>query len=120
MCGPRLDRGPARAVECDSWDDLNDPIPTHLTLNDQTSEMDQGHMAPPMPSKVTIATVARHANVSRQTVSNVLNAPGMVRDETRARVMAAIEELGYRANLAARQLRTARSRLIGVRIDQIG
>src|SRR5215475_10470484 len=72
-----------------------------------------------MPSKVTIATVARHANVSRQTVSNVLNAPGMVRDETRARVMAAIEELGYRANLAARQMRTGRSRLIGVRIDPV-
>jgi DNA-binding LacI/PurR family transcriptional regulator len=70
-----------------------------------------------MPSKVTIATVARHANVSRQTVSNVLNAPDMVRDETRARVMAAIEELGYRANFAARQMRTGRSRLIGVRID---
>lgn len=72
-----------------------------------------------MPSKVTINTVARHANVSRQTVSNVINTPGMVRDETRARVMAAIEELGYRANFAARQMRTGRSRLIGVRIDPI-
>lgn len=72
-----------------------------------------------MPSKVTIATVARHANVSRQTVSNVLNAPDMVRDETRARVIAAIEELGYRANLAARQMRTGRSRLIAVRIDPV-
>jgi DNA-binding LacI/PurR family transcriptional regulator len=72
-----------------------------------------------MPSKVTIATVARHANVSRQTVSNVLNAPDMVRDATRARVIAAIEELGYRTNLAARQMRTGRSRLIGVRIDPV-
>jgi DNA-binding LacI/PurR family transcriptional regulator len=72
-----------------------------------------------MPSKVTIATVARHANVSRQTVSNVLNAPDMVRDETRARVIAAIEKLGYRTNLAARQMRTGRSRLIGVRIDPV-
>jgi DNA-binding LacI/PurR family transcriptional regulator len=72
-----------------------------------------------MPSKVTIDTVARHANVSRQTVSNVINAPDMVRDETRARVVAAIEELGYRANLAARQMRTGRSRLIGVRIDPV-
>src|SRR5215475_861066 len=72
-----------------------------------------------MPSKVTIATVARHANVSRQTVANVLNAPDMVRDETRARVIAAIEALGYRTNLAARQMRTGRSRLIGVRIDPV-
>jgi DNA-binding LacI/PurR family transcriptional regulator len=72
-----------------------------------------------MPSKVTIDTVARHANVSRQTVSNVLNAPDMVRDETRARVVAAIEELGYRTNNAARQMRTGRSNLIGVRIDPV-
>jgi DNA-binding LacI/PurR family transcriptional regulator len=72
-----------------------------------------------MTSKVTIATVAERANVSRQTVSNVINAPEMVRDETRARVMAAINELGYRANLAARQMRTGRSRLIGIRIDPV-
>jgi DNA-binding LacI/PurR family transcriptional regulator len=86
---------------------------THGSLNDQT------YKAGLMPSKVTIATVARHANVSRQTVSNVLNAPDMVRDVTRARVIAAIEELGYRTNLAARQMRTGRSRLIGVRIDPV-
>jgi DNA-binding LacI/PurR family transcriptional regulator len=72
-----------------------------------------------MTAKVTIATVARQANVSRQTVSNVLNTPDLVRDETRARVQAAIEALGYRANLAARQMRTGRSRLIGVRIDPV-
>jgi DNA-binding LacI/PurR family transcriptional regulator len=72
-----------------------------------------------MPSKVTIATVAERAHVSRQTVSNVINTPELVRDETRARVVAAIEELGYRANLAARQMRTGRSRLIGVRIDPV-
>lgn len=72
-----------------------------------------------MTAKVTIATVARHANVSRQTVSNVLNTPDLVRAETRARVLASIDELGYRANLAARQMRTGRSRLIGVRIDPV-
>lgn len=67
--------------------------------------------------KVTIATVARHARVSRQTVSNVLNAPHLVRDETRHRVQEAIAELGYRANQAARQMRTGRSQLIAVRIE---
>lgn len=70
-----------------------------------------------MPEKVTIATVAHHAQVSRQTVSNVLNAPHLVRQETRERVRAAIDELGYRANQAARQMRTGRSRLIAVRIE---
>ncbi|GAB3801720.1 LacI family DNA-binding transcriptional regulator [Micromonospora zhanjiangensis] len=70
-----------------------------------------------MAQKVTIATVARHAQVSRQTVSNVLNAPHIVREETRERVRASIATLGYRANQAARQMRTGRSRLIAVRIE---
>ncbi|MFG3421717.1 LacI family DNA-binding transcriptional regulator [Micromonospora sp. NPDC049460] len=66
---------------------------------------------------MTIATVARRARVSRQTVSNVLNAPHIVREETRLRVQEAIAALGYRANQAARQMRTGRSRLIAVRIE---
>ncbi|WP_405092930.1 LacI family DNA-binding transcriptional regulator [Micromonospora sp. NBC_01392] len=70
-----------------------------------------------MGEKVTIATVARHAQVSRQTVSNVLNAPHIVREDTRRRVREAIAALGYRANQAARQMRTGRSRLIAVRIE---
>ncbi|MEH1127125.1 LacI family DNA-binding transcriptional regulator [Micromonospora sp. CPCC 206061] len=68
-------------------------------------------------SKVTIATVAERAGVSRQTVSNVLNTPEVVREETRERVLEAISALGYRANQAARQMRTGRSRLIAVRIE---
>jgi DNA-binding LacI/PurR family transcriptional regulator len=70
-----------------------------------------------MAGKVTIATVAHHAQVSRQTVSNVINSPHLVRQETRERVSAAIAALGYRANQAARQMRTGRSRLIAVRIE---
>jgi DNA-binding LacI/PurR family transcriptional regulator len=73
-----------------------------------------------MTEKVTIATVARHAHVSRQTVSNVLNTPHLVREETRQRVREAITALGYRANQAARQMRTGRSCLIAVRIDPTG
>ncbi len=67
--------------------------------------------------KVTIATVARRAGVSRQTVSNVINTPDVVRPETRERVRDAIATLGYRVNQAARQMRTGRSRLIAVRIE---
>jgi DNA-binding LacI/PurR family transcriptional regulator len=70
-----------------------------------------------MSEKVTIATVARQARVSRQTVSNVINSPHIVREETRQRVRDAIVALGYRANQAARQMRTGRSRLIAVRIE---
>ena len=67
--------------------------------------------------KVTIATVAQRAGVSRQTVSNVINTPDVVREETRERVREAITALGYRVNQAARQMRTGRSRLIAVRIE---
>jgi DNA-binding LacI/PurR family transcriptional regulator len=61
----------------------------------------------------TIEDVARHAGVSRQTVSNVLNAPDRVRPETIAAVKLSIDELGYRANRHARNLRTRSSRVIG-------
>jgi DNA-binding LacI/PurR family transcriptional regulator len=70
-----------------------------------------------MAERATITTVAKHSKVSPQTVSNVLNAPHLVREETRVRVLASIEALGYRANQAARQMRTGRSRLIAVRIE---
>ncbi len=58
--------------------------------------------------------VARLAGVSHQTVSRVLNEQGSVRPETRDRVLHAIEELGYRRNLAARALVTQRSGTIGL------
>lgn len=58
--------------------------------------------------------VARLAGVSHQTVSRVLNDHANVKPDTRDRVMAAIEELGYRRNLAARALVTQRTGVIGV------
>jgi len=58
--------------------------------------------------------VARLAGVSHQTVSRVLNDHTSVRPATRERVLAAIEQLGYRRNLSARALVTRRSGLIGI------
>ena len=58
--------------------------------------------------------VARLAGVSHQTVSRVLNAHPNVREQTRLRVQAAIKELGYRPNKAARALVTGKTQLIGV------
>ncbi|MDH2430736.1 LacI family DNA-binding transcriptional regulator [Sphaerisporangium sp. TRM90804] len=58
--------------------------------------------------------VARLAGVSHQTVSRVLNGHPNVREQTRIRVRAAIAELGYRPNQAARALATGRSRVLGV------
>ncbi|CAM5709151.1 LacI family DNA-binding transcriptional regulator [Streptomyces canus] len=58
--------------------------------------------------------VARLAGVSRKTVSRVLNNEPYVSDESRRRVLAAAEELGYRLNHAARALASGRTRSIGV------
>lgn len=60
----------------------------------------------------TVLDVARVAGVSTATVSRVLNNTAEVRDKTRNSVLSAIEELGYRPNSLARDLRQARSRRI--------
>ena len=63
---------------------------------------------------VGVREVAARAGVSRQTVSRVLNDHPEVAAETRERVIAAMAELGYRMNNAARALGTRRSRILGV------
>jgi len=68
-------------------------------------------------TRPTLSDVAERAQVSTQTVSNVMNAPHLVRPETADRVRAAIEDLGYRPSRAARQLRTRRSMLLGLRLE---
>jgi LacI family transcriptional regulator len=59
-----------------------------------------------------VKDVARAAKVSVGTVSNVLNRPERVRDETRFRVLAEMERLGFVRNESARQLRQGRSRTL--------
>jgi DNA-binding LacI/PurR family transcriptional regulator len=70
----------------------------------------------PMPGEQapSMTDVASLAGVSHQTVSRVLAGHPNVRAQTRARVLAAIEELGYRPNRAARALATGRTRTLGV------
>ncbi|MBL7493002.1 LacI family DNA-binding transcriptional regulator [Frankia sp. AgB1.9] len=58
--------------------------------------------------------VARLAGVSHQTVSRVLNDHPNVKEQTRLRVRAAMEQLGYRPNRAARALVTGRSHVVGI------
>ena len=70
-----------------------------------------------MAALPTVTDVALAAGVSRQTVSNVMNSPGIVRADTRERVEAAIAQLGYRPHASARRLRTRRSSTIGIRLD---
>ncbi|MGH3498302.1 MAG: LacI family DNA-binding transcriptional regulator [Nocardioidaceae bacterium] len=66
---------------------------------------------------VTIDAVAHAAGVSRQTVSNALNAPERLRPETLTSVLDTISCLGYRPNRAARSLRTRASKLVGLRVN---
>ena len=63
---------------------------------------------------VTIADVARHAGVGLGTVSRVLNGSPQVREATRSKVEAAIDELGYRPNPLARGLSLGRGHTVGV------
>ncbi|MBE3561419.1 MAG: LacI family DNA-binding transcriptional regulator, partial [Ktedonobacteraceae bacterium] len=63
---------------------------------------------------LSIREVARRAGVSVGTVSNVLNRPAIVAEETRQRVLAVIEEMGFVRNGSARQLRARRSQAIGL------
>ncbi|GAA1734752.1 LacI family DNA-binding transcriptional regulator [Microbacterium paludicola] len=63
---------------------------------------------------VSIREVAARAGVSVGTVSNVLNRPGSVPQATLERVRAAIADLGYVRNDAARQLRAGRSTTVGL------
>jgi DNA-binding LacI/PurR family transcriptional regulator len=62
----------------------------------------------------TLGSVADLAGVSRQTVSNALNAPERLRPDTLRRVLEAVDTLGYLPNKAARSLRSRRSKLVGL------
>ena len=66
---------------------------------------------------VTIKEVAEAAGVSPKTVSRVLNNEAYVRPAVRAAVEQVIATLGYKPNMAARSLASARSYLIGLAVD---
>lgn len=68
---------------------------------------------------LTIADVAREARVSLGTVSNVLNGTRAVSSDRRARVLSAIETLGFRPNVHAQGLRRARNSLVGLCIPHV-
>ncbi|GAA2752794.1 LacI family DNA-binding transcriptional regulator [Amnibacterium kyonggiense] len=71
------------------------------------------------PRRPTRADVARRADVSDAVVSYVLSGSHPVSEATRARVLAAIEELGYRRNATARALRRGRSDSVGLVLSDI-
>jgi len=69
--------------------------------------------------RITLTEVARHAGVSRSTVSLVLRGSPLVAQETRDRVQASIAELGYIYNRGAATLRAARTDVVGLLVCKI-
>ena len=67
----------------------------------------------------TLSQVAAHAGVTPATVSNVLRDRGRVGPATRSRVLAAIEELGYRPHLTARALAEGRAPTLALMVASI-
>jgi LacI family transcriptional regulator len=74
--------------------------------------------SPVAPQEITIFDVAREANVSYSTVSRVINQKG-VSAEKRERVLRAMAELGYVANLQARSLAGGKSNIIGLLVHSL-
>ena len=71
------------------------------------------------PRSMTILDVAAEANVSKSTVSLVLQGSGLIRDETAARVRDAARKLGYVYNRRAAELRCQSTNTIGVVINDL-
>ena len=68
---------------------------------------------------VTMRDVANAANVSTATVSRVIANKPHVKEEVRKTVKAVIDQLGYRPNLVAQNLRARRSKIIGLIVSDI-
>jgi len=73
----------------------------------------------PASSKPTIRDVAARAGVSIATVSRVLNGRAPITPQTAAKVQAAVEALGFRANRTGRELRAGTSRTVGVLVPSL-
>src|SRR5947207_13040555 len=84
-------------------------VPDHIPRPDELPPS-------PRPRAAVMSDVGRLAGVSHQTVSRVINGSPHVRPETRAKVVAAMKELGYRPNPVARALVTGSTKTLGVSI----
>jgi DNA-binding LacI/PurR family transcriptional regulator len=67
----------------------------------------------------TLVDIARHAGVSKSTVSNVVRGHALVAESTRRRVEQAIADLGYHPNAIARSLKTRTSTALGILVPDL-
>jgi DNA-binding LacI/PurR family transcriptional regulator len=85
------------------------------------TEQQDGSGSSPRPARpASIRDVARLAGVSHQTVSRVLNGHPSIRDVTKSRVLAAMDQLQFRPSRAARMLSMRRSQTIGILAAAVG
>jgi DNA-binding LacI/PurR family transcriptional regulator len=96
----------------------------HVRLKGKISGMTvvepSGSQAWPRRRPASIRDVAHLAGVSHQTVSRVLNGHPSIRDATKSRVLAAMDELQFRPSRAARMLSRQRSQTIGILAAAVG
>lgn len=76
-------------------------------------------MTEPVSTPITIEDVAKHAGVSKATVSRVINGNYGVSEPLRQRVLTAIQTLGYQPDRSARRLRGTTSEILGIIIPDI-
>jgi len=90
------------------------------TNNDETSDRRslRGNNRSGSNDKLTIMDIARLAGVSKKTVSRVINHSGLVKDDTREKVLKIVEEHGFRPDPQARALALRRSYLVALLSDQ--
>lgn len=72
-----------------------------------------------MKGKVTVIDIARAAGVSKSTVSLVLQGSALVSESTRVKVNETIRDLGYVYNRGAANLRQARSKIVGIVVNDL-
>src|SRR6266700_4497804 len=89
---------------------------SRITLPSMAAHQDPGHRVRRPP---TILDVASHAGVSKSTVSNVVRGLPVFSESTRRRVRTAIDQLGYRPNVLARQLVQRRTSILGVVVGDL-
>lgn len=91
-----------------------------MTFEHTSDSASAGRGGVPWSRRATAKDVAALAQVSAQTVSRVVNDAENVRPETRAKVLDAMEKVGYSPNAAARALRSGGSRTIGLIAHHLG
>ncbi len=91
---------------------------THPKKKDTTGDTPPAGQRRAGGKKLTITDIARLAGVSKKTVSRVINRSGLVREDTREKILKVVKEHGYTPDPQARALALRRSQLIALISDQ--